>query len=162
MLDYATFISYAEQCAPAVHPETMGHLVKRESSFNPYAIAVIGGTLQRQPKNLSEAVATAQALQDKGIRFSAGLAQIYVGNFAKYSLDVRSVFDICKNLSTGSKILVDCGQRAYSDGHRGQAVIEKAFSCYYSNNFTTGFKHGYVQKIIASAYEARMRKGLAR
>src|SRR3546814_3110567 len=26
----------------------------------------------------------------------------------------------------------------------------KSFSCYYSGNFTTGFRHGYVQKIYAS------------
>lgn len=28
--------------------------------------------------------------------------------------------------------------------------LGKSFSCYYSGNFETGFKHGYVQKIYAS------------
>ena len=30
-------------------------------------------------------------------------------------------------------------------------AFRKAFSCYYSGNFSTGFRHGYVQKVVAAA-----------
>src|SRR3546814_6858282 len=33
---------------------------------------------------------------------------------------------------------------------RSNGSWPKSFSCYYSGNFTTGFRHGYVQKIYAS------------
>ncbi|HBN8308897.1 TPA: transglycosylase SLT domain-containing protein [Pseudomonas aeruginosa] len=46
MLD---FMALAQQCAPTVAPQTMAAVVQVESSFNPYAIGVVGGRLQRQP-----------------------------------------------------------------------------------------------------------------
>lgn len=48
MLD---FMVLAQQCAPTVAPQTMAAVVQVESSFNPYAIGVVGGRLQRQPKS---------------------------------------------------------------------------------------------------------------
>ena len=39
----------------AVPHEVMHHVVSVESSYNPYAIGVVGGRLVRQPRNLSEA-----------------------------------------------------------------------------------------------------------
>lgn len=161
-MDYATFVNYAEQCAPLVNPRTMGYLVKQESSFNPYAIGVVGGKLERQPTNLAEAVATARDLKKRGIRFSAGISQVYVGNFDRFSLDEVSVFDICKNLQSGSQILSECHDRATAQGAKGQVAIEQAMSCYTGNNFQIGFKNGYVQSIVATAYKARMGSGLAR
>lgn len=156
MLDAITFQAYAEQCAPQVNPATMSYLVKQESSFNPFAIAVVGGKIERQPQNLSEAVATANSLIQKGIKFSAGISQVFVGNWNRLGLDSVSVFDICTNLKAGSQILIDCHNRAVSNrAATGQAAIEFAFSCYYSNNFLTGFKQGYVQAIISHAYKAQ-------
>ena len=32
----------------------------------------------------------------------------------------------------------------------------RAFSCYYSGNFVTGYKHGYVQKIFASMRQGQV------
>ena len=50
----------------AVPREVMQHVVQVESSFNPYAIGVVGGRLARQPRNLPEAVATARMLEQRG------------------------------------------------------------------------------------------------
>lgn len=156
MLDAITFQAYAEQCAPQVHHATMSYLVKQESSFNPFAIAVIGGRLARQPQNLSEAVATADSLIARGIKFSAGISQVFVGNWNRLGLDSVSVFDICKNLQAGQQIFIDCHNRAVNDRKaKGQAATELALSCYYSNNFSTGFKEGYVQSIVGHAYKAQ-------
>ena len=128
----------------AVPPTVMEHVVKVESSFNPYAIGVVGGRLARQPRNLAEALSTARMLEDRGYNFSLGLAQVNRYNLAKQGLDsYEKAFDVCPNLQAGSRILAECYSRSGSDWG-------KAFSCYYSGNFTTGYRHGYVQKVFAS------------
>lgn len=128
----------------AVPMEIMQHVVRVESSRNPYAIGVVGGRLVRQPRNLDEAVATAQMLHQRGYNFSLGIAQVNRYNLAKYGItSYRKAFEICLNLQAGTKILRECYNR--SGGDWG-----KSFSCYYSGNFVTGFRHGYVQKVFAS------------
>ncbi|HZX80937.1 MAG TPA: lytic transglycosylase domain-containing protein [Lysobacter sp.] len=128
----------------AVPADVMHHVVRVESSFNPYAIGVVGGRLARQPANLPEALATVRMLEGRGYNFSLGLAQVNRYNLAKYGLgSYEQAFQACPNLQAGSRILAECHGR--SGGDWG-----KSFSCYYSGNFTTGFRHGYVQKVYAS------------
>lgn len=132
----------------AVSPTIMQHIVKVESSGNPYAIGVVGGRLQRQPRNLTEAVSTAQMLEKKGYNFSLGIAQVNRYNLKKYGLtSYEQAFQICPNLKAGTLILKECYDRAKDWG--------KSFSCYYSGNFVTGYKHGYVQKVFASMNKNR-------
>lgn len=128
----------------AVSPEVMQHIVQVESSANPYAIGVVGGQLERQPSNLGEALATVRMLNTKGYNYSLGLSQVNRANLGRYGLDTyEKAFDRCANLTAGAQILADCYKSA---GHNWG----KAFSCYYSGNFTTGFREGYVQKVFAS------------
>ncbi|WP_166636833.1 lytic transglycosylase domain-containing protein [Lysobacter terrigena] len=134
----------------AVPADVMHHVVHVESSFNPYAIGVVGGRLARQPANLPEAVATARMLESRGFNFSLGLAQVNRYNLARYGIgSYEQAFQACANLRAGSRILADCHDRSGHDWG-------KSFSCYYSGNFVTGFRQGYVQKIYAS-----MRDGAA-
>ena len=124
--------------------DVMQHVINVESSRNPYAIGVVGGALVRQPKALDEALATVRMLEEKGYNFSIGLAQVNRYNLGKYGLDsYEKAFQQCPNLQAGSRILAECYKR--SGGDWG-----KSFSCYYSGNFETGFRHGYVQKIYDS------------
>lgn len=133
----------------AVPSEVMHHVVRVESSYNRYAIGVVGGRLVRQPKNLPEALATVRMLEGRGFNFSIGLAQINRYNLDKYGLgSYEEAFEPCANLRAGSKILAECYHRAGRDWG-------KSFSCYYSGNFSTGFRHGYVQKIYASLRQGR-------
>lgn len=128
----------------AVPAGVMRHVVRIESSFNPYAIGVVGGRLARQPRSLSEAVSTAHMLEREGYNFSLGLAQVNRYNLTHQGLvTYENAFDVCPNLQAGSRILADCYHRSGSDWG-------KALSCYYSGNFVTGFRHGYVQKVLAS------------
>jgi type IV secretion system protein VirB1 len=128
----------------AVPLDVMHHVVHVESSRNPFAIGVVGGHLVRQPQNLPEALSTVRMLESRGYNFSIGLAQVNRYNLGKYGLDsYEKAFQICPNLQAGSRILADCYTR--SGGDWG-----KSFSCYYSGNFVTGYRHGYVQKIYAS------------
>lgn len=158
----ADFEVLAKKCAPQVSRETMAALVSVESSFNPYAIGVVGGRLKRQPESRESAIATALELDRAGFKYSAGLAQVFRGNWDNLGLTHETVFDTCANLEAGAKILADCYARALESEVDEQRALRLAFSCYYSNNFTTGFKPGpddspsYVQKIVASAEKGRV------
>ena len=148
------FNDLAAQCTNAVHPNTLQAVARVESGFNPYAIGVVRGSLKRQPRTLAEAVATAKSLHAQGKNFSMGLMQVNRYNLAAYGLNYETVFEPCKNINAGAKILKSCFDRA---GGNGQAALQKAFSCYYSGNFKFGFKSDfkgqppYVTKIIMSA-----------
>ena len=135
----------------AVPKEVMDHVVRVESSYNPYAIGVVGGRLVRQPKSLPEALATVRMLEARGFNFSLGLAQVNRYNLRKYGLhSYETAFKVCPNLQAGSRILAECYSRFRGDWG-------KSFSCYYSGNPVTGFRHGYVQKVFASMRAAGVR-----
>lgn len=128
----------------AVPPRLMYHVAMVESDANRYAIGVVGGRLLRQPASLEEAIATARSLETQGYNFSVGVAQVNHANLKKYGLDTyEKAFSICDNLLAGSRILAQC----YADAG---GVWGKAFSCYYSGDFTTGFRDGYVQRVLTS------------
>ncbi|MFP3709722.1 lytic transglycosylase domain-containing protein [Paraburkholderia sp. SIMBA_009] len=148
MLD---FIAIAQQCAPAVAPQTLAAVAHVESSFNPYAIGVVGGKLERQPRNKAEAVATARELERLGYNFSLGAVQVNRYNLAKYGETYDTVFDLCRNLRAGAAILQDCYTRAKPIYRNDQKALRAAFSCYYSGNYVTGFRQGYVQKVVLAA-----------
>ena len=133
----------------AVPAQVMRHVVHVESSANPFAIGVVGAQLVRQPKTLEEAVATAKMLESGNYNYSLGAAQVNRVNFRKYGLDSHEkAFDLCTNLAAGASILANCYASAGGDWG-------KAFSCYYSGNFVTGFRNGYVQKIFDSISRER-------
>ena len=128
----------------AVPARLMYHVAQVESDANRYAIGVVGGRLLRQPASLDEAIATARSLEAQGYNFSVGVAQVNHANLKKYGLDTyEKAFSICGNLRAGSRILAQC----YADTG---GVWGKAFSCYYSGDFTTGYRDGYVQRVLTS------------
>lgn len=153
-MEASTFAALALACAPQVHLTTAHALVSVESAFNPWAIGVVGGSLQRQARHRTEALATAQALQAAGRNFSVGLGQINLGNFQRLGLTLESAFEPCTNLAAMQAVLSECFERAQRKSPRtsgDQAALRDALSCYYSGNFTTGFRHGYVRKVVAAA-----------
>jgi type IV secretion system protein VirB1 len=152
-MDASVFLALALACAPQVHADTARALVSVESAFNPWAIGVVGGALLRQPRNRAEALATAKALKDGGWNFSVGLGQINVGNFERLGLTVESAFEPCANLAAMQTVLGECFDRASGTASKtvDQVALRQALSCYYSGNFATGFRHGYVRKVIVAA-----------
>lgn len=106
------FNDLAAQCTNAVHSNTLQAVARVESGFNPYAIGVVKGRLQRQPRTLAEAVATAKSLHEQGKNFSMGLMQVNRYNLAAYGLNYETVFEPCKNINAGAKILKSCFDRA--------------------------------------------------
>lgn len=149
-MDSTTLLALALSCAPTVHPDTVSALVRTESALNPNAIGVVGGSLIRQPRSREEAVATAMVLRDGGRNFSVGLSQINVHNFARFGIDLESAFDPCTNLRAMQQILGECASRAQR-GDGEQHRLRRALSCYYSGNFSTGYRDGYVTRVVGAA-----------
>lgn len=158
------FSALARKCAPGVAADTMRALVKTESSFNPYAIAIIppkGKSIKDAPKPatpLNDAKAAAKYLTDlkqNGFAYAAGLGQIFSGNFKRLGLTEESVFDPCLNLKAAATVLSDCYGRALTVSSEPGQALQKAFSCYYSDNFSTGFKEGYVERVLTNAADER-------
>ncbi len=151
-------------CAPDIHPATLAGLIATESMFNPYAIGVVGGKSSRAAKTLKEAVATAKLLERQGANFSVGLTQINRFNLAMVGETYETIFEPCRNIRAGGFILKDCYRRAIDRFSNEQQALRAAFSCYYSGNFTRGFrpdsqgKRSYVQKVVANAMNRRTEK----
>jgi type IV secretion system protein VirB1 len=137
-------------CAPQVHPSTAQALVAVESGRNPNAIGVVGGSLERQPRNQVEAIATVRKLHKDGWNYSVGLAQINARNFRRLGLDQTSALDPCLNLGAMQTVLRECFDRAGLKAEP-QPALHQALSCYYSGNFVTGFHHGYVERVARQA-----------
>jgi type IV secretion system protein VirB1 len=152
-VDTATFLALALACAPQVHPDTARAIASVESSFNPYAIGVVGGQLVRQPRNRAEALATIDALHAAGWNYSVGLGQINIGNFPRLGLTAQTALDPCTSLTAMQAVLCECYGRA-AVTNAAQTALRFALSCYYSGNFTTGMRHGYVRKVVMSSAAA--------
>jgi len=148
-MDALTLASLVTACAPLVHPATAQALISVESHFNPHAIGVVGGALERQPRNAMEAIATANTLRREGRNFSVGLAQINVGNLKRLGLTIPEAFDACRNLGSMQTVLGECFDRSGADA--SQRALRRALSCYFSGNFATGFRNGYVDRVVRAA-----------
>lgn len=144
------FMALAQQCAPAVAPQTLAAIVRVESGFNPYAIGVVHGRLERQPRHKGEAMATVQALEAAGWNYSAGLAQINRSNWSRYGLTSSNVFDACRNLTAAAAILSQCFARARLADDDMQGALRAALSCYESGDLVTGFRTGYVRRVVGT------------
>jgi type IV secretion system protein VirB1 len=159
MIPLAAFLALTQQCAPVVAPATMAAVVRVESGFNPYAIGVVHGRLQRQPASLDEAVATTRVLDAAGWNYSVGLAQVNRSNWTRFGLTPETVFDPCRNLAAGAAILQGCFERAKQAQTQANArthgqvqdALRAGLSCYASGDFSSGFRTGYVQRVIAQA-----------
>ena len=158
-MDATTFSALVMACAPAVHASTAQALITVESGFNPHAIGVVGGVLDRQPRNRGEAVATADHLHATGWNFSVGLAQINVRNFERLGLTTATALDPCQNLRAMQAVLGECFERS-GQGVEPQTALRQALSCYYSGNFVTGFRHGYVQRVASAVPSGRRASGV--
>ncbi|PTB16959.1 lytic transglycosylase [Trinickia symbiotica] len=145
------FLALASQCAPQISPITMAAVVRTESGFNPYAIGVVHGRLIRQPSSEAEATATARALEAAGWRYSVGLAQVSRANWSRYGLTARDSFDPCRNLAAGAAILQGCFASARHEYAEPQLALRAGLSCYATGDFSTGYRTGYVQRVMDNA-----------
>jgi type IV secretion system protein VirB1 len=138
----------AHLCAPYVATQTTRALVSVESGFDPLAIHVNGARLERQPRTLREAIATAQALHSMGWNFDMGLAQINVRNADRLGVPIDQVFDPCTNLRLMQRILQECFVRARQGSMGGRASLLASLSCYNTGDLHRGVDNGYVARVV--------------
>lgn len=137
VIDYNQLL---QQCTGSVHPQIMHGIIRQESSFNPYAIGVVNGSLSRQPTTKDEAVRAVKTLQAKGMNYSMGLAQVNKQHMRRFGFTAESIFEPCANVKAGAAIFNQCHTAAKAKFGNTPHAIGAALSCYYSGNFTTGFK----------------------
>ncbi|AFT86218.1 lytic transglycosylase domain-containing protein [Paraburkholderia phenoliruptrix] len=148
------FLTLAQQCAPQISPVTMAAVVRAESGFNPYAIGVVHGRLLWQPTTEAQARVTARALEAQGWRFSVGLAQVNRANWPRYGITEQNAFNPCRNLAAGAAILEGCFLLARRGHGDAQVALRDSLSCYASGNFSTGYRTGYVQRVVNGAQQS--------
>ncbi len=139
------FYALAEQCSPQLQREVVAAISHTESRFNPFAIGVVGGSV-KQPTNYRDAVLTVRQLQKDGRNFSVGITQVNKSNFTRYGLTESNMFDPCSNMKAGASIFKSCLDSAtntFGSKHSYDGKLRLAASCYYSGNFTTGFKQDF-------------------
>lgn len=153
----------AQQCSPQLERQVVASIAHTESKFNTYAIGVVGGWV-KPAKTLTEAIMQVRELRKAGRDFSVGLSQVNQSNFAKYGLTEATMFDPCTNLKAGGMIFKSCldeANRKYGKAYSYDGKLRLAASCYYSGNFTTGFKADfpnqppYVTKFYTKLLEYR-------
>lgn len=147
------FVAPDNDCLRYVKTPVEHAIAAVESSFNPFAIGIVGAALARQPRNKAEAVATAMVLKAQGYNYSMGCRQVNQANLSKYGLDLDTVFDPAKNSAAGSAIYDECRNRAVAKFGDGNSVTKAALSCYYSGNFdrgqqTEGNSLSYADKVL--------------
>jgi type IV secretion system protein VirB1 len=145
----------ARECAPQVHPMTVGYLVAGESSNNPLAININrGAALARQPRDRAEAEQTVAWLERHGANFDVGLGQVNSANFRTLGLRGSDLLEPCANLRASQTVLLDCYGKASKSVGPGQPALLRALSCYNTGSQVNGFTNGYVRRFvqIAKAY----------
>ncbi len=144
--------SQIEQCAPGMDARLVSALVRRESNFNPFAIGMDGkDTLLQQPRDMAQAVATAEKLILEGRTFSVGLAQIHVSNILAFGVTWRQSFDACTSLHYAQIVFQDFHAKAVKAGFKGDDATFAALRGYNSGNIFAIVSNAYAARIMASA-----------
>lgn len=133
-------------CAPAVAPETIRQIIHVESRGNPLAINVNKGRLERQPKDAADAAVLAKGYIEQGYTVDLGLMQINSTNVARLGYRIEDMFDPCKNIAAGARVLSEFYARAKPSHSDEQAALRAALSAYNTGSFTNGFSNGYVAR----------------
>lgn len=163
-------------CAPNVAPETMQEIIRVESSGNPLAVNVNTKWLivkdeQGNPvlvpdengepkpkrekvsfkypveiKTAQDAVTVAHTAIAAGHTVDLGLTQVNSSNLKALGYRVEEMFEPCKNIAAGARILTNFYSSAKPRHDGEQAALQAALSAYNTGSFTNGFNNGYVAR----------------
>lgn len=164
ILDIATVVALAHQCAPSVAAETLVSVVHTESHFNPYAIGINAkGVAAPDPVDLASAAAAARTLIARGYNIDLGLGQINSANLKWLGLSVEDAFDPCRNLAAAARVLSGNYLSVVRSSPSTEAAIATAVSMYNTGSRSRGFGNGYVGRVYASSTVVvpAIRQGLA-
>lgn len=157
-MDAAALMS---RCAPKVNYETLGAIVRTESSGQMYVLSDDGPRglpwSQRKsmiqsiyPSDAKEAAAIAVSLIEKGHLVGIGLTQVNSQHLYRLNVSVEELLDPCRNLAVGSQILSDLYEKAKASRRyaNDQQSLGAAISAFNTGNFQDGFENGYVRKVL--------------
>ena len=152
ILEIATVVALARQCAPSVAVETLVSVVHAESRFNPYAIGVNAkGVRAPDPVDRATAIAAARSLIAQGYNIDLGLGQINSANLRWLGLSVEDAFDPCRNLAASARVLSSNYLSVAQSSPTTEAAIATAMSMYNTGSRSRGFGNGYVSRVYASS-----------
>jgi type IV secretion system protein VirB1 len=152
ILELATVVGLAQQCAPSVAVETLVSVIHAESHFNPYAIGVNAkGVPAPNPSDRASAVAAARLLIARGYNIDLGLGQINSANLRWLGLSVEDAFDPCRNLAAAARVLASNYLSVARSSPSTEAAIATAMSMYNTGSRSRGFRNGYVGRVYASS-----------
>ena len=133
-------------CAPNVAPETTQQIIQVESRGDPLAINVNKGRLERKPRDAADAAALAKKYIASGYSVDLGLMQVNSRNLARLGYTIEDMFEPCKNIAAGGRVLAAFYTNAKGKFSNEQAALRAALSAYNTGNFTNGFTNGYVAR----------------
>jgi type IV secretion system protein VirB1 len=152
ILELATVVGLAQQCAPSVAVETLVSVVHTESHFNPYAIGVNAkGVAAPNPSDRVSAAAAARSLIARGYNIDLGLGQINSANLRWLGLSVDDAFDPCRNLAAAARVLASNYLSVARSSPSTEVAIATAMSMYNTGSRSRGFRNGYVGRVYASS-----------
>lgn len=154
-------INLYQDCIYHVHPTTVVQIIKNESSFNPIAINV--NTLKGQtsprykpPKTAQEAIRLAEYYVSLGHSVDLGFMQVNTNNLDYYGVTIADMFEPCRNINIGSRILYENYQRALKRNPDPSQALQIALSYYNTGSPSKGFENGYVDKYINTKIDNRV------
>jgi type IV secretion system protein VirB1 len=151
-LTLASMLLLAQNCAPAVAPETLISVAHVESRFDPLTIGVNGRAPRAlHPASRQAAIDQASRLIAAGANVDLGLAQINSKNLGWLGLSIADAFDPCRNLAAAAKVLVANYAGVAQTAAGEQAALKAAISMYNTGDRSRGFRNGYVQKVSRAA-----------
>lgn len=145
-------LNLLKQCAPNVAPVTMNAIITTESKGKPWALGLNKGKkLKYQASSYEQAVAWANYLEANQYDFDIGLAQVNIRNVHKYGYKAYQLLDPCINLKVAGDILQKNYSQALNRSRSQQDALMKAISAYNTGNYQSGFRNGYVTRVVSSA-----------
>lgn len=150
ILQLASVVALAQQCAPSVAPETLLSVVHAESKFDTLAIGVNArGVRPEIPATPAAAARIARSLIAKGYNIDLGLGQINSANLRWLGLSVEDTFDPCRNLAAAARVLSSNFLDAARTQGSSDRAIAVALSMYNTGSQARGFGNGYVARVYA-------------
>jgi len=139
-------IEFIMLCAPNVAPQIIQQIIQVESRGDPLAINVNGARLERKPTDAADAAKIARDYIAKGYSVDLGLMQVNSRNLPSLGYRVEDMFEPCKNIAAGARILTAFYVSALPKYPDEQSALRAALSAYNTGNFELGFTNGYLAK----------------
>ncbi|HGC8067034.1 TPA: lytic transglycosylase domain-containing protein [Yersinia enterocolitica] len=163
-------------CAPNVAPTTIERIINVESAGQPLAVnanvkwvtvrdkdgkpvMITTADGQTKPerkkvvfkspieiKTVQDAVTVAYMAIDAGHSVDLSYMQVNSKNLKALGYSVEDMFDPCKNLAAGSRVLTAFYSAALPKYSNEQAALRAALSAYNTGDFEKGFTNGYLAR----------------